>query len=205
MRVKNPDMPKKILEYVVQYQKEHNGRSPSKSMIANAVNSTKPTVYYYLLDMAESGMIEYNGYDIITKYSVSSDASSNPAAILDNIIPCGEGEDQTESVTSICYLPEQIFDNGDYFILTSRRDSMEDAGIYDGDMLVIQRFTGKPPKGKIIAALDSNNTTTLKLYDEINGKPVLRYQNKDVYGDKIYECDDFTCQGILKYIVRKVD
>lgn len=203
MRVKNPDMPKKILKYVIKYQQEHNGRSPSKSMIAEAVHSTKATVYHYLLDMVETGEIEYDGYDIKTMYSIPADAESNPAQILDNIITCGPGEDQTESISSVCYLPEQLFDKGEYFILTSRRDSMEDVGIFDGDMVIVEKFTGTPRKGQIIAALDNNNMTTLKLYDEIDGKPVLRYQNKEMYGDKIYECDVFSCQGILKYCIHK--
>ena len=60
-------------------------------------------------------------------------------------------------------LPVSLFGKGEFYILKASGDSMEDAGIEDGDMVVIR----KQPEahvGDIVVALDETGSNTLKKY-----------------------------------------
>jgi len=56
-------------------------------------------------------------------------------------------------------------------------DSMIDAGISHGDIVLLSRKR-EPRRGDIVAARFDDNDVTLKRYDVVKGKPVLRAENK---------------------------
>ena len=60
MRSKNTDLMNEIKKFAEEYYLEY-WKSPSTSEIAGAVGVTRATVYRYLKDMAERGMIDYDG------------------------------------------------------------------------------------------------------------------------------------------------
>ena len=65
MRSKNTDLMNEIKKFAEEYYLEY-WKSPSTSEIAGAVGVTRATVYRYLIDMAERGMIDYDGSEIKT-------------------------------------------------------------------------------------------------------------------------------------------
>ena len=65
MRSKNTDIMNQIKEFAENYYLEFS-KSPSTSQIANAVGVARGTAYRYLVDMAERGMIDYDGEEIKT-------------------------------------------------------------------------------------------------------------------------------------------
>ena len=71
---------------------------------------------------------------------------------------------------------------GEYYLLRAEGDSMEDAGISEGDLVLIRRQTSCE-EGDIVVALDGNGENTLKIYAGTDGSgsgAVLKYA-KDVY------------------------
>ena len=66
-------------EYYLEYWK-----SPSTSEIAGAVGVTRATVYRYLKDMSERGMIDYDGSEIKTDVTRKYTDPGNNAVILSN-------------------------------------------------------------------------------------------------------------------------
>ena len=66
MRSKNIDLMNQIKEYAETFYIEEN-RSPSTTEIANAVGVSRGTAYRYIVEMAEKGMIEYDGSSISTE------------------------------------------------------------------------------------------------------------------------------------------
>ena len=58
MRSKSPELMEKIKEFAEGYFRE-NGETPSNKTIADAMGVGRSTVYYYLVDMAQRGMISY--------------------------------------------------------------------------------------------------------------------------------------------------
>lgn len=59
MRSKDPRTMEKIIEFVQAFRRETD-RSPSTTEISGAVGIARGTVYKYLIDMRDRGMIEYD-------------------------------------------------------------------------------------------------------------------------------------------------
>ena len=86
------------------------------------------------------------------------------------------------------------------FALQVRGDSMVDAEIYDGDMVVVE--PRDPQDGDIVAAL-IDGETTLKRYIQKNGEPpYLKAENK--FYPELYPINDLTVQGVAKAVVRSI-
>lgn len=71
MRSKSPELMNQICKYAEQYYLQ-NGHSPSTTKIAEAVGISRGTAYKYLVEMADRGMIEYDGQDIQTSVTKKS-------------------------------------------------------------------------------------------------------------------------------------
>ena len=82
---------------------------------------------------------------------------------------------------------------------------MEDAGIEEGDLLVI-RQEADPKVGDLVIALDEENQNTLKQYgglDPETGKVVLKYCNQAVYGNKKILVNSLISQGVVSHIIKE--
>ena len=137
MRSKNPELMKKIIEFTDEYYQSNN-KFPSKQMIADAVGFNKSVIVRYLAEMRDKGMIEYDGYSIITD-KIKKHCNNNKAVVLDNSVLCGPMLLEEERVLEYISLPESVFGKGEMFIIKANSDSMVDAGIDDGDWVVIKR------------------------------------------------------------------
>ena len=84
------------------------------------------------------------------------------------------------------------------FALKVQGDSMMDAGIYDGDRVIMEART--PVDGDIVAALIDGGST-LKRFMQAQGKPAyLKAENKD-YPD-LLPARDLFIQGVATAVVR---
>jgi repressor LexA len=84
------------------------------------------------------------------------------------------------------------------FALKVRGDSMIDAGIHDGDIVIVE--PGMPTSGDIVAAL-IDNETTLKRFVQQGGKsPYLKAEN--VLYPSLHPVGELLIQGIAKAVVR---
>ena len=100
-------------------------------------------------------------------------------------------------------LPEAIFGKGPGYLLRAEGDSMEDAGIHTGDLVLVRKQT-TCEAGDIVVALDENNENTLKIYggiDEESKKAVLRYANETVYPGKTILVQKLVVQGVVTHII----
>ncbi|MCJ0588617.1 repressor LexA, partial [Enterococcus cecorum] len=159
MRTKSPKRMEEIIDYVNQYT-NHYRTSPSTREIAKAVKTDNGTVYRYLVEMNEKGMLEYNGKEIITPTIKKMETDMIQAAVLGSV-SCGLPLLEEEHIESYVSLPAKFFDKGDYFILRANGDSMIEAGIEDGDLVVIRKQE-EANEGQIVVALLEDGTTTLK-------------------------------------------
>ena len=129
--------------------------------------------------------------------------SSVPAPVV-GAIPCGTPEEEEENIQEYVSLPVSLFGKGEFYILKASGDSMEDAGIEDGDMVVIR----KQPEahvGDIVVALDETGSNTLKKYggiDPDSHSVILLYQNQKKYPDKRILVKELTVQGIAQHVIK---
>ena len=99
-------------------------------------------------------------------------------------------------------LPISIFGNGDLYILRASGDSMIDAGISDGD-LVIVRKTNEAKDGDIVVALTEETGTTLKrlFHDRESNRIILHPENKTME-DMTFQT--IAVQGVAVKIIKNV-
>ena len=191
MRTLNPNTLERVENYITEYQKK-NGKSPSYRQIMHGVGmSSLNLVQRYVLALEREGRIERTR---IGNISVPPKLKPSGVAIapLVGSIACGQPVDAVENIEESFALPRSIFGNGDLFMLRTFGDSMIDAGISAGDLLVL-RQQDYADEGEIVVALVGENAT-LKRFYKIGRKIILHPENKSM-NDIIV--DDCQIQGVL--------
>ena len=97
-------------------------------------------------------------------------------------------------------LPENIEKNGEYFGLKVNGDSMIEAGINDGDTVIIKK-TDSAENGKIVVALIDDHEAMLKRLRRKGKAVALESANRN-YETKIFGPDRVKVQGILVSLYR---
>ena len=97
-------------------------------------------------------------------------------------------------------LPENIEKNGEFFGLKVSGDSMIEAGINDGDTVIIKK-TDTAENGKIVVALIDNHEAMLKRLRRKGKTVALESANRN-YETKIFGPDRVKVQGILVSLYR---
>ena len=87
----------------------------------------------------------------------------------------------------------------DCFMLRVNGDSMFDAGIYEGD-IVLADSKKNPRNGDIVVAL-IDNENTLKRFVTENGKTYLKPENQKY--NRIYPVNELVIQGVVMALIRK--
>ena len=97
-------------------------------------------------------------------------------------------------------LPENIEKNGEFFGLKVNGDSMIEAGINDGDTVIIKK-TDTADNGKIVVALIDDHEAMLKRLRRKGKTVALESANRN-YETKIFGPDRVKVQGILVSLYR---
>ena len=200
MRSKSIELMNQIKDFSERFFIEE-GRSPSTTEIANEVGVSRGTAYRYVVEMAEKGMIEYDGSSISTEATRKYKGSGTSATILDCSVSCGPGQLEEQRILEYVRLPETVFGNGELFLLRANGDSMVDAGIDDGDWIVVRK-QNTAEEGDIVVAL-SDGLNTLKFFYRNNKKhcAILRSANaKKNYKD--IEVYDLQIQGVAQHVIK---
>ena len=123
-------------------------------------------------------MLEYDGSEIITPTIRKMETGSIRAAVLGSV-SCGVPLLEEEYIESYVSLPEKLFGKGEFFILKANGDSMIEAGISDGDFVVIRKEI-EAHEGEIVVALLDDGSNTLKriYFDDENKNVILHPENK---------------------------
>jgi repressor LexA len=98
-------------------------------------------------------------------------------------------------------VPESILGSGEHFVLEVSGDSMINAGILDGDHVVIRR-SDSANSGEIVVALIEGEEATLKRLRKKGASIALEAANP-AYETRIYGPDQVEVQGKLVGLIRK--
>ena len=199
MRSKNPELMNEIKEYIEEYYLQ-NRQSPSTTKIADAVGIARGTAYKYLVEMAKRNMIKYNGQDISTDVTRKYNIEQTQTPIIGSV-PCGSPQYEEENIEEYVSLPTAIFGKGDFFILKASGQSMIEAGIDDGDLVVVRKQI-EANEGDIVVALVDNQNTLKRYYrDDENRKIILHPENKKMKDIIVDEC---YIQGVACNIIKSI-
>lgn len=86
------------------------------------------------------------------------------------------------------------------FALRVRGESMIDAGIFDGDIVIVEPSEGT--NGDIVAALIDGETTLKRLIVENNQPPYLKAENRNY--PQLYPLNELVIQGVARSVVRSL-
>ena len=97
-------------------------------------------------------------------------------------------------------LPEDLQNNGEHYGLRVKGDSMIEAGINDGDTVIVKKTTNIE-SGQIAVVLIDDQEATLKRIRKKGNTIALEAANKN-YGTKIYAANRIKIQGKLVSLYR---
>lgn len=204
MRSRSRETMDRIVAFAEKFYIEHY-RTPSVSEIGAGAGISKATAYRYLMEMHEKGLISYDGAARkLTTDRISKLSPGVTVCPLLGSIPCGPVELEEEHAEEYISLPVSMFGGGEGYILKASGDSMEDAGISDGDYVVIRKDC-EAREGDIIVALTGGNESTLKEYGGIDtktGEAILRYRNREKYPDAEIRVKKLSIQGVAKNVIK---
>lgn len=204
MRSKSQALIDKIYSFINDYYGLKHS-SPSVNEIAKGVGVAKTTAYRYIIEMNENGVISYDGQSIETAEILKSKTDYFSAPLLGSI-RCGDPENESENIEEYVSLPTSLFGSGEFFLLRAVGDSMIDAGINEGDLVVIKK-EASARVGDIVVALDENNENTLKTYagiDNDSSYALLKYENRKAYPGKVIKVKKLVVQGVAKHIIKSL-
>lgn len=99
------------------------------------------------------------------------------------------------------FVPAELVSSGDHFVLEVQGDSMIDAGILDGDYVVIRRGS-TANSGDIVVALVMGEEATLKRLRRKAGSVALEAANPR-YQTRVFGPDQVEVQGKLVGLIRR--
>ena len=201
MRTKSEAVKQKIVEFVDRFF-DREYRTPSLMDIGIGVGISNVGALRYLRQMDEEGTLTYTGRTILTDHIRSLTSQHYEKLHVSGGIPCGDPQTEEEQSDVYVEIPVSMLGDGKYYVLIADGDSMIDAGIADGDMVIVRQTT-QADYGKIVVALDQDNRSTLKRlwYDEEEQRPYLHPENPEY--DDIYP-DVLTIQGVAEKVIKDV-
>lgn len=200
MRSKNEEYFHLIEAYINDY-KEKNGSAPTVREIESGIGLSKATVSRYLSYMRDNGMIDYAGHrNITTKEGRKTRDESVKVPVLGSV-SCGIPKYAEENIEEYVRLPIALFGRGQFYILRANGDSMIDADIYDGDLVLI-RQQNYADEGQIVVALMKDEATLKRYYPEPENHRIRLHPENEALED-IY-VSDCIIQGVAVKVIKDV-
>lgn len=198
MRSKDKTLMAAIEKFVSDYT-DSNGISPTMQEVADGVGSSKATVQRYIAQLCDDGILDYSGYRTMT--STKTKAAAIRVPVL-GTIACGIPKFAEENIEEYVRLPVALFGKGNFFILRAYGDSMIEAGIDNGDLVLI-RQQNYADEGQIVVALMEDEVTLKRFYPEPK-KHRIRLHPENSRMDDIY-VDNCEIQGIAVKVLKDLE
>ena len=175
-----------ITDYINSYR-EDNGISPTSAEIEKATGIPRSTLSRYLQYMKANGMLSITGRRGYVTSKIKKTREETINVPVAGNVSCGLPKYAEENIEEYIRLPVALFGSGKFFILRADGDSMIDAGIDIGDLVLIDSER-EPIEGNIVVALVDDDSATLKRYypDAKHHIVVLHAENDD-YEDQEYD------------------
>jgi len=179
------DKRQEILVYITECLGER-GYPPSVREIGEAVGlASSSTVHAHLAVLQRGGYLRRDPTKpraIEVRYDPASKAALPTGRVrqvpLVGDVAAGTGVLATENVTELLAVPEELTGSGPMFALRVRGDSMIDAGIFDGDLVVV-REQPDAENGDLVVAGIPGDEATVKRFGRRGDSIVLEPANQD--------------------------
>jgi len=193
-----------VLNYIGEFQRKR-GYSPSLADLALAFGvSSKNAVAKVVNVLVREAFLEKDPKGRIKIMEISDkDSGGSVPMMLPLFGPISAGfaapveEQAEEMITLDTYL---VGDRSSTFLLRVKGDSMIEAGIFEGDIVVVNRKKSPKPGDIVVGVLDGE--FTLKRLRRDKGKYYLQAENA-AYPD-MYALDELQVAGVVGSVIRKL-
>ncbi len=200
---------REILDVIERHQRER-GFPPSVREIGEAVGLTSPsTVHNHLTALERMGFLRRDPTKpraIEVRYDPNSGAAieRRPVRHVPLVGDVAAGADvlAQENVEEVLPVPADLTGEGELFMLRVRGDSMIDAGILDGD-LVIVRQQDHAINGEVVVAGIPGEEATVKTYQRKGSKVTLQPANARLK-PMVFEASDVRLYGRVVTVMRRL-
>jgi repressor LexA len=198
-----------VLDFIDE-QVRTRGYPPSVREIGEAVGlSSSSTVHAHLGALQDKGYLRRDptkprAIEICFEPGSGAVVERRPVKHVPLVgdVAAGTGVLAAENIEETMPLPEDLTGEGQLFMLRVRGDSMIDAGIFDGDYVVVrQQDTAEP--GDVVVAGIPDEEATVKTFLRKRGKIVLRPAN-EALEDMVFDPADITIFGRVVTVLRRL-
>jgi repressor LexA len=200
---------RQVLEFV-DAEVRRRGYPPSVREIGEAVGlSSSSTVHAHLAALQDKGYLSRDPTKpraIELRYDVESGAAVERRPVrhvpLVGDVAAGTGVLAAENVEETLPVPEDFTGDGQLFMVRVRGDSMIEAGILDGDFVVVRQQPTADPGDTVVAGIPGEEAT-VKTYLRRRNKVVLRPENPDL-DEMVFDPGDVTIYGRVVTVLRRL-
>ena len=192
MQHKNPENYEKIENYIDYYYFK-NGMIPTNIEISKGTSLSTATVSRYISKMNEMGILTASGHrNIKTRKMIDRRMHIKvPIVLSSEVKNKKEGE---------ILLPLELMEEGDCILFLAESDSMKDAGILKGDLMLVRKQEKVEIGSIVLVNINSENVPFRLLKGSGN---IIRLHPENEKMQDIY-CTSCDIKGIVERVVKKV-
>tara|TARA_B100002052_G_C15813785_1_gene567195 strand:- start:355 stop:783 length:429 start_codon:yes stop_codon:yes gene_type:complete len=139
---------------------------------------------------------------LISKIYSSLIKNKNKIAFYNSSIPAGFPSPAEDHIDIPLDLNEHLIRHpAATFYVYAKGNSMQNSGIYDGDLLIVDRAVEPKLKNIVIAVIDGE--FTVKRISKIKNKIYLLPDNKEYQPIEIKDSSNFQIWGVVIYTIHK--
>jgi repressor LexA len=200
---------RQVLEFI-DAEVRHRGYPPSVREIGEAVGlSSSSTVHAHLAALQDKGYLTRDPTKpraLEVRLDVESGAAVERRPVrhvpLVGDVAAGTGVLAAENIEETLPVPEDFTGDGTLFMLRVRGDSMIEAGIFDGDYVVVRQQPDAEAGDTVIAGIPGEEAT-VKTFVKRRNKIVLRPENSTME-EMVFDPADVTIYGKVVSLLRRL-
>lgn len=195
---------RQTLEYLRNYISNH-GYGPTLKDIAQYIGvRSASTAHFHLTRLEDKGFIrrgEDGSIELVELQDMPTSTAGAFAVPLLGLIAAGSPIEAIEDKSVMIDVPPQFIDSrGEIYCLQVTGESMIDAHIMDGDVIIVKK-QNTADDGQIVVALLEDNSATLKTFRRLKGGKVLLVPHNPTHSP--IAVDKVDIQGRLVGIIRE--
>ena len=197
MRTKDAELLENIKNYVEDFCNA-NGCGPAVREIAAQFNISRGTAQNYLAELREEGQLVMGTHNHYEEKGYGYDRETTNVAII-GTISCGPLAEAQQENRGYIRLPRSFVGSGSFFFLEAHGDSMINAGIEEGDLILVKKQQ-QADAGQIVVALVENESTLKRLMYSKRAKRYYLHPENEKYQDMFV--DQLVIQGVVAKIIK---
>lgn len=189
-----------VLEFIRESVRA-NGYPPTVREICAALNLSSPsTVHAHLANLERLGLIKRDPTKPRALDVVQDLRPRRPLPLVGRVA-AGQPILAEENIEELIDVPAFLRRDDDDFVLRVQGDSMADAGIFNGDFIVVHS-QDQAQNGEIVVALVGDEATTKRFYNE--GRTVRLQPENELYEPIIVNADEVQLVGRVVGVLRQL-